>query len=218
MSSSDGGIDGSSIDRPAGVPFSSTVAARTILRGGPRGWTPTGGTTERKARGTAVSERRRTGRGSAWPSLVFGVLAIVLAVTAVLLYVGREEAEPVPTPPPALPGQNEMIHVANALRQQELNVAFAPGGIPPGELSVPGQLLTVDGARLYVFVYADAGRAEAEAARADPSAILPERSPSGTPIATGPPHLASHSNVTVALVGGSPEVAEKVDRAIEGLP
>ena len=162
---------------------------------------------------------RRTRRGGAWQSLVFGALALVLAVIAVIVYVrGENEADRAPPPPPAAAGHNELIHVVNALQQEGLEVRIEPRSIPRGELSVPGQVLTVDGARLYVFVYPDAAQAEAEAARADPSAVLPERSPSGTPIATEPPHLASHSNVTAALVGGSAEVAEKVDRAVEGLP
>ena len=107
-----------------------------------------------------VSERRRPRRGSNWPSLVFGVLAVVLAVAAVV-YARRENgAEQVPTPPPAPPGHNEMIHVFHALSQQGLDVEFARRGVPPGDLSVAGQALSVDGAQLYVFIYPDAGLAE----------------------------------------------------------
>ncbi len=164
------------------------------------------------------SERRRPRQGRNWPSLVFGILAVVLAVAAVVYARRENDAEQVPTPLPAPPGHNEMIHVFSALAEQGLEVEFARGGVPPGELSVPGQALAVDGAQLYVFIYPNAGLAEVEAARADPAVVLPARSPSGTPIGTLPPRLASHSNVTVALVGGSEEVAEKVDRAIEGLP
>lgn len=157
--------------------------------------------------------RRRTN----WLSLVFGALAIVLAAAAILLFV-RDDGEEERAPPPAPEGGNELIHVQQALQAEGLEVESAQGGVPAGVLDVPGQRLVVDGASLYVFRYADAGEAADALAVATPAAILPERSPSGTPIADGVPFVTGHSNVIVALVGGSPELAEQVKRAIQGLP
>ena len=143
---------------------------------------------------------------------------MALAAAAIILYVReRNEAEPTPAPPPPLAGRNELIHVANALQNEDLEVEILPRGVPAGALSVPGQGMTVDGAPLYAFIYRDAATAEQEAAAVDPAAIAAAAT-AGTPTAAAPPHVTQHSNVIVALVGGSPEVIEKVDRAITGLP
>jgi len=48
--------------------------------------------------------------------------------------------------------------------------------------------------------------------------VLPARTPFGTPIATDETRVMLGSNVIAALTGGSPETADKVQRAIEGLP
>ena len=164
-----------------------------------------------------TSERRPTRRGSNWPSLVFGALAVGLAALAIILALRNNEPEGPPPPPAAQPGENELIHVVQALQGQNLEVVIAQRGVPAGQLSVPGQGLTVDGSPLYVFVYPDAAAAEAEAAT-DPATVLPARSASGTPLATETPRRFTHSNVTLALVGGSDELARSVPRAIERLP
>lgn len=169
-----------------------------------------------------VGERRRTERGGGRISLVFGALALLLAAVAVVLYVrDRNESVPEPAVPTAVAGQNEMIHVLEALEDEGLVVAFGQRGFPAGAgaLSAPAQVLTAGEATLYVFVYRDdPATAAQEAAQADPATILPATTPSGTPIAGGVPHVTTKSNVIVALVGASAEVAEQVDRAIAGLP
>jgi hypothetical protein len=162
-------------------------------------------------------ERRPIGRRTNWASLVFGALAVVLAAAAIVLFV-RDDAEEERAPPPAPPGENELIHVQQALRAEGLEAESAQGGVAARALDVPGQRLVVDDASLYVFRYPDEAAAAAALAAATPAAILPARSPSGTPIADGVPFVTGHSNVIVALVGGSEELRERVDRAIRGLP
>lgn len=157
--------------------------------------------------------RRRTNR----ISLVFGALAVVLAAAAIFLAL-RDDGEEERAPPAAAEGENEAIHVQQALEAEGLEVELVRRGVSVGELSVPGQGMTVDGIPLYVFRYPADGTPQAELANADPAAILPARSATGTPIADGVPFVTSHSNVTVALVGGSPELQERVERAIQGLP
>jgi hypothetical protein len=44
------------------------------------------------------------------------------------------------------------------------------------------------------------------------------RSAAGTPVAADEPFLMGHSNVIVALVGGSADVRQKVERALRALP
>lgn len=157
--------------------------------------------------------RRRTN----WLSLGFGALAIVLAAAAILLFV-RDDAPEERVPPPAVEGENELIHVQQALRAEGLEAESAQGGVPAGALEVPGQRLVVDGASLYVFRYPAADEAAAALAAVPPAEILSGETPSGTPIADGVPFVTGHSNVIVALVGGSAELQEQVDRAIQGLP
>ncbi len=169
-----------------------------------------------KQRGTGRRSRSRTNLVSAF----FGVLAVVLAAVAAALYFSDQNGVvEAPTPRPALPGSNEMIHVLGALSGQGLETSFAQGGAPAGELGVPGQPLTVDGSPLFVFVFPDVERAEAAAAdaRDDPSALLAGASFQGTPVTANDPHIASHSNIVVALIDGPEELAADVDRAIGGL-
>ena len=170
----------------------------------------------KEQRGTVRRSRSRSNLVSA----LFGVLAVVLtAVAAVLYFSEQNDVAEAPPPRPAAPGRNEMIHVQAALAEQGFETDFARGGAPARELGVPGQLLTVDGAPLFVFVFPDVGRAEAAevAARDDPSALLSGASFGGTPVAADNPHITSHSNVVVALIGGSEDVASRVDRAVAEL-
>lgn len=162
-----------------------------------------------------AARRRRGGRGTPWVTVLFGVLSVVLAGAAIFLWLRGDE--PALVAPTALPGENELIHVEQALSAEGLAVTIEPRGIAPGALGVPGQLLTVDGVPLYVFVYPSAEAAATPAARVDPASALPASNPAGTPIATQPPHLARGSNVIVALVGGDDQLRAKVDAAVASL-
>lgn len=148
---------------------------------------------------------------------MFGALAVILAAAAIFIFV-RGDGEGERAPPPAPAGENELIHVQQALEAEGLEAESVQGGVPAGSLDVPGQRLLVDGASLYLFRFSDAADAAEAFATADPAAILPERSATGTPIAAGVPFVTSHSNVIVALVGGSEDLQERVERAIQGLP
>lgn len=164
-----------------------------------------------------MSDRRRPQRGPNWVSLAFLALAVVLAGVAIFLAL-RDEPVAVPPPPPAVAGDNELIHVQQALEAEALAVAQSPSAVRSDTLSPPGQVLALDDARLYVFVYPDASTAEAAFAGLDPTTVLPERSRTGTPIATETPRLFQHSNILAALVGGPADLANAVERAIASLP
>lgn len=166
---------------------------------------------------TVASERRRPGRGTNRVSLAFLALAIVLAAVALFLALRDEEAE-VPPPPPAEAGGNELIHVRQALEAEGLAVDLSRRPIRSDALQPPGQVLALDGAALYVFVYPDAAAAEAAGSAADPTTILPARSRTGTPIATETPRVFSQSNIVAALVGGTDDLIGAVERAIASLP
>ncbi len=161
-------------------------------------------------------QRQQTRTRSRWPSLFFLVLAVVLAGYAIYLYTQDQEEE-VPPPPEANPGGNQLIHVQQALEAEDLEVVAAQGGVPPRQLEVPGQRLNVESAQLYVFLYPDSASAAAEA-DAVAAAVESATNVSGTPIATDAPVAVTHSNVSVALVGGDDDLAETVERAVQSLP
>jgi hypothetical protein len=148
------------------------------------------------------------------------VLALILIASGLLYYRQQNEEETLPPRPTSPAGSLEVIDISDALQRQGLKVQVSPRAVRSTLLSVPGQGLIVDGAALYVFVYDDvrARESEWEIARSNPSGVLPERTAFGTPITLGETHIAAGSNVIVALTGGSTEIAEKVDRAIDGLP
>jgi hypothetical protein len=164
------------------------------------------------ATGHTASAKPRPGkRGSAVWAALFGALAVVLAGAAIFVAVRQANQPQVPTPPPAPPGHNELINVLNALRAEGIEVKSVPGGVPMGEMRVPGQKLTVDGQTLYVFIYPSPVEAEADLGSADPAKVLGDEGDE-------PPFLAGHSNAVVALVDGSEELREGVLRAVESLP
>jgi len=163
-----------------------------------------------------ASQRQQTRIRSRWPSLIFLILAVLLAGYAIYLFRQDQEEQPAP-PPEASAGGNQLIHVQEALEAEELDVAAAPGGVPPRQLQVPGQRLDLGDAQLYVFLYPDTAAAEAEA-DAVAAAVQAETNVSGTPVATGLPFVVTHSNVSVALVGGDDALADTVERAVQRLP
>lgn len=163
-------------------------------------------------------QRGRTGRGGSALTALFAVLAVALAVAALVLWLrdrGRPDEPPVPT---AVAGENELIHVQRALEAEGLEVAAQPGGLPAGELGVPGQRLDVAGRPLYVFVYPTSDDAATPAAALDPNTALPAANARGTPVATEPPYLVHRSNVIVALIGGDEGLRANVDAAMARLP
>jgi hypothetical protein len=170
------------------------------------------------------SPRARRG----WPpsSLFFLGLSAVLAVLAVLLWVGAIRIGPgTPPPPPPTPGQLNTIDVVRALEAQGLAVEQPPPtGVVRGAFSAPAQILLVDGEPLYLFRFPDPATAEREVAAAEPSEVLPASTqptpgridlpaPDGSP-----PMIVRGSNVAVALPGGDDDLRDRVRTAIEGLP
>ncbi len=143
--------------------------------------------------------------------------SVVLGIAAVVLYI-RDQQEPDQTlvVPTAIPGKNDLVSVANALKAEGLTVEYGRGATKSPDLDPPGQLLEVDGTPLYVFVYPDVALREAESTDLDPASFS-LTSPSGRPVDLATPHLTANSNVVVALAGGSPDLADRVDRAVARL-
>jgi hypothetical protein len=158
----------------------------------------------------------RTGRTYlSWA--LFALSAALFIAVGVMWYQDRDNGEQT-APIPITPGRNEAINVKQALEAEGLKVTFAPGGGRSNELTVAGQLLEVDGAQLYVYIYPQGvAQREEDTGNVDPADMIVVNT-RGTPVAGGPPKVFIGSNVVAVLYGGSDETAGKVQRAIEGLP
>jgi hypothetical protein len=147
---------------------------------------------------------------------LFALSAALFVAVALTWYRDRDDG-PQTAPIPVTPGHNEAINVKRALEDEDLTVEFGRGGGRAEELTPVGQLFTVDGAELYVFLYPGVSEREEETSglALDALEVLNTR---GTPTAGGPPRVYVASNVVALLYGASDEVAGKVQSAIEGLP
>jgi hypothetical protein len=143
--------------------------------------------------------------------------SLTLGIAAVVLFIqDQQEPEQTLVAPTAVPGKNDLVSVANALKAEGLAVEYGRGTTKSVDLDPPAQLLEVDGTPLYVFVYGDVAAREADFADLDPASFR-LTSPSGQPVALESPHLTANSNVIVALGGGSSALVERVDRAMAKL-
>jgi hypothetical protein len=145
-------------------------------------------------------------------------LSAALFIAVAVMWFRDDNNENQPPPPPSTPGANQAIHVKEALEAEGLSVSFAPSGGRSNELSVAGQLLEVDGAHLYAFIYPQGiAQREEDTSGIDPADMVIVNT-RGTPVASEPPRVFIGSNVVTVMYGGDDELAGKVQRAIEGLP
>jgi hypothetical protein len=158
----------------------------------------------------------RTGRTYlSWA--LFALSAALFVAVAVMWYQDRDKPEQAPVPTTA-PGSNQAIHVKQALEAEGLSVEFAPGGGRSEELTVVGQLLKIDGADVYAFIYPEGvAQREDDTSDLDLSSIVVLNT-RGTPVSAESPRVYMGSNVLAVMYGGDDDTAEKVQRAIEGLP
>ena len=91
-------------------------------------------------------------------------------------------------------------------------------GVRSRMLEVPGQPMTVDGARLYVFIYQpDAAAQEEVTLDVEPEDIDLENN-AGDPVEAADLQLFTGSNVAAVLVDGDGALAEKITAALGRLP
>lgn len=201
-------------------PFRGGKPARTIFRHRYGVGTVRSRRVERVDSGNVTEPRQpaKTRQSTLSTVLIFAALAVAL-VAAIQAYLQRQDSDNLPPRPTSLAGQQIYIDVIEALQRQDLEVRVARSTVRSPILTEPGQGAVVDDAPIYIFVYDSPANREDETRRAelDPNAVLPATNPFGTPAASGDVHISAGSNILVALVGGSPETIEKVDRAIAGL-
>src|SRR3954453_7286374 len=170
--------------------------------------------------GNAVTQRPKPQRRGSWTWMIFAFAAV--AVLAYGVYQSREEnkSEPTSMPPTSAAGGNSLINITQALQAQGLKVEIIRSSFRSPQLTVPGQGLSFDGDKVYIFIYngADAvALREADSKDLDP-ATLTVLTVSGTPVAGTHPHVVSNSNVIAVLSSSDEELTAKVDAAIQGLP
>lgn len=164
-------------------------------------------------------------RGAHILSTLLFLAAIGFAIAAVFLYIQDRDKPDVRIPPTALPGQNNLSTVLTAFQDAGLKSDY--GRTPTGkssQLGQPGQVLTVEGQTVYVYIYNDGEKSasvrdrEAEAKGID-AGTMTITTPSGKDLRNGEPlHVAQGSNVITLVVGGDEEIAAKIQKVIEGLP
>ena len=161
---------------------------------------------------TTVPKQRR----SNLVSNIFAIAAVAFAILAAVLYF-RESGGGIAPIPTAAPGGNQIVNVTEALQAQGLGIEQPRGlFIPRGALDAPGQGVEIDGVPAFVFLYPDAEAARADAAAADPNAVVPDRL-AGTPAPLGERRMTQGSNVVVLMVGGDEEMWQKVESAVASL-
>lgn len=152
--------------------------------------------------------------------MIFAFGAIAVLAYGVYQNQHEKNAEPTIAPPTSTSGSNNLINIKQALEHQGLDVKIVRSSFRSPQLTVPGQGLAVDGAKVYVFIYNGQQAVEQrklESKDLDP-ATLTVLTISGTPVSGSNPHVAANSNVVAVLPSASQDVITKVDAAIQGLP
>jgi hypothetical protein len=165
-----------------------------------------------------AGQRKRRSKSYLASWVLFAAAGAILIAMGVIYYRDRQDDNEFPPVPTAIPGENQVSNVVTALRAEGLDVSFeiTPPTARADDLSEPGQGVQVDDTPLYLFIFPDTELREAESTELDP-ATFHLASTAGTPVSTEPVQIFAGSNVVAALYGGSPELAEQVEAAIEGL-
>jgi len=166
----------------------------------------------------------RSRRGAHVLSTVLFLAAIGFAVAAVFLYLQDRDKTDERIPPTALPGQNQLATVLQAFKDAGLKADYGRTTGKSDQLNQPGQLLTVEGQNVYVYIYNDGDKdasvaeRERQAANIDPESMK-LTTPSGKDLRNGEPlHIAQGSNVITVLVGGDEQLASQIQQVVEALP
>ena len=170
----------------------------------------------------ALKPRKR--RGAHILSMLLFLAAIGFAIAAVFLYIQDRDKPEERVPPTAQPGQNQLATVLEAFKEGGLKADYGRTTGRSSQLNPPGQLLTVEGQSVYVYIYNEGDKAasvrdrEAESATIDLNSMT-IKTPSGKDLRSGEGlHVAQGSNVITVLVGGDDALAARIQKAVEALP
>ncbi len=163
-------------------------------------------------------------RGAHILSTLLFLAAIAFAIAAVYLYIQDRDKPDVRVPPTAQPGQNSLVTVLTAFNDAGLKADYGRTTGKSSQLSQPGQLLTVEGHNVYVYIYNEGDKdASVRDRKQEAAQIAPDTmtltTPSGKDLRDGAPlHVAQGSNVITVLVGSDDAFAARVQKVIEALP
>ncbi|MGB3329122.1 MAG: hypothetical protein WBA46_09230 [Thermomicrobiales bacterium] len=166
----------------------------------------------------------RTTRGSHILSTVLFIAAIGFAAAAGYLYLQDRNTPPPRVQPTAEPGGNNLGSIVESLKHGGVDADYGRGTGKSNQLSQPGQMITIGGDTLLVFIYNDKNQAaavsarEAEAAKLNPASIT-LTTPSGRDLRGDKAvHVSQGSNVIAILISNDATLATKVQSVIEALP
>jgi hypothetical protein len=151
--------------------------------------------------------------------MIFAVAAVAVLAYGIWQSQNDGNSDNSNPPPAATPGAYKFIDVINALKATGLDVEIIRSSFDSPQLSAAGQGVEVDGAPVYLFIYAGrepVAAREAESKNIDP-ANLSVTTIRGTPVVEGEPHVVSNSNIIAIVPPASQEITDKVDVAIQGL-
>ncbi|MCA9834046.1 MAG: hypothetical protein KC435_08880 [Thermomicrobiales bacterium] len=159
-------------------------------------------------------------------NVLFALMLVAAGVVAYLYFFDNRFFNEGPEAPACESGQNELICVLNALKDQDFD-RVEPGRYTASanQLTQPGQVIEIDKLNAFLFVYpaatGDAAIAEREADAADLDAATLEITSrvAENPLTDGEEvHVFQQSNVILILVGGTDEEVQMVQAAMETLP
>lgn len=170
----------------------------------------------------APKPRKR--RGAHILSMLLFLAAIGFAIAAVFLYMQDRNKPDDRVPPTAQPGQNQLATVLTSFKDGGLKADYGRTTGRSSQLSPPGQLLTVEGQNVYVYIYNEGDKAasvrdrEAESSTIDLNTMT-IKTPSGKDLRSDDAlHVAQGSNVITVLVGGDDALAARIQKVVEALP
>jgi hypothetical protein len=166
-----------------------------------------------------VQQQTKPKQRGSWTWVIFAVAAVAVLAYGIWQSQNEGNSDNTNPPPAATPGSYKFIDVVNALEATGLDVEIIRASFDSPQLSAAGQGVEVDGAPVYLFIFA--GRdpivaREAESNNIDP-ANLSVTTIRGTPVVEGELHVVSGSNVIAVMPSASQEITDRVDEAIEGL-
>lgn len=142
----------------------------------------------------------------------------LLAVVGILYLKDRGDEED-PARPTSVPGHYQLIDIVDAIKDEGVDVSFGAQGTDVRSIVLerPGQMLSLDSGRAYVFIYPDI--ATQEDATLDVAAEdVDLEDIAGDPVDASNVQLYTGSNVAVLVVDSNEETSDKIESAITLLP
>ena len=158
---------------------------------------------------------------------LFALVLVVAAIVAYLYFFDDRFFNEGPSSPACEGGQNELICVLDALKEQDFD-RVEPGRYTASanQLTQPGQVIEINDQNAFLFVYPTSSETDGVAAREQDAADLDTSTLEITSRSADRPlveegdeiHVFQQSNVILVLIGGTDEEIRMVEAAMATLP